>query len=135
MGFVNKMDRPGADFLRVVGQLKTRLGANPIPIQIPIGEEEHLKGVVDLIRMKAIYWNEEDRGMTYEARDIPEELQAECAKWRETMLEAAAEANEALTEKYLETGELTVEEIKQEEYLTNCSYNCKGCNNLVEVNH
>lgn len=113
MGFVNKMDRAGANFLRVVEQVKTRLRANPIPIQLPIGAEENFKGVVDLIRMKAIYWNEEDRGMTYEAADIPDDMLAECEEWREHMIEAAAEASENLTEKYLETGELSVEEIKQ----------------------
>lgn len=113
MGFVNKMDRPGSDFFRVVEQIKTRLGANPVPIQVPIGAEENFKGVVDLLRMKAIYWNEADRGMTYEAHEIPVELEADCAKWREIMIEAAAEADEELTEKYLESGELTVEEIKR----------------------
>lgn len=113
MGFVNKMDRPGANFFRVVEQVKTRLGAKPIPIQVPIGAEDNFKGIVDLLRMKAIYWNEADKGMTYEAHEIPVELQAECAKWREHMIEAAAEANEAFTEKYLETGELNMEEIKE----------------------
>ncbi|MDF3055267.1 MAG: translation elongation factor [Gammaproteobacteria bacterium] len=113
MGFVNKMDRPGADFFRVVEQIKTRLGAKPVPIQIPIGAEENFKGIVDLIKMKAIYWNETDQGMSYDARDIPEDLKAVADKWREIMLEAAAEADEALTEKYLETGELSVEEIKR----------------------
>lgn len=112
MGFVNKMDRPGANFLRVVEQVKTRLGGNPIPIQLPIGAEEHFKGIVDLIRMKAIYWNETDKGVTYEAHDIPAEMQAECDTYRERMLEAAAEASEELTEKYLVTGDLTIEEIK-----------------------
>ncbi len=106
MGFVNKMDRPGANFYRVVDQIKTRLGGNPIPIQVPIGAEENFKGIVDLLRMKAIYWNEADKGMTYEAHDIPAELQEECNKWRENMLEAAAEATEEFTEKYLETGDL-----------------------------
>ncbi|MHA7841168.1 MAG: elongation factor G [Gammaproteobacteria bacterium] len=113
MAFVNKMDRMGANFLRVVGQIKDRLGANPVPIQLAIGAEENFKGVVDLMRMKAIIWNEENQGVTYEAQDIPADMQAECEKWREKMVEAAAEANEELTEKYLETGELTIEEIKQ----------------------
>ncbi len=113
MGFVNKMDRPGANFYRVVEQVKTRLGGNPVPIQVPIGAEENFKGIVDLIRMKAIYWNEADKGMTYEALDIPAELQEECKTWHEKMVEAAAEANEELTEKYLETGSLSVEEIKK----------------------
>ncbi len=113
MGFVNKMDRPGSNFLRVVEQIRTRLGANPVPIQLPIGAEENFKGIVDLIRMKAIYWNESDRGMSYEAHDIPVEMQEEVAQWREKMVEAAAEANEEFTEKYLETGDLSTEEIKQ----------------------
>ena len=113
MGFVNKMDRAGANFLRVVEQLKTRLKAHPIPIQLPIGAEEDFKGVVDLIRMKAIYWNEEDRGMTYEAKDIPEDMVTDCETYREQMIEAAAESSEALMEKYLEGGELSPEEIKQ----------------------
>lgn len=113
MGFVNKMDRSGADFFRVVGQVKKRLNANPIPLQVPIGAEENFEGVVDLIRMKAIYWNEADQGMTYDARDIPESLQAVCDEWREKMIEAAAEADESLMEKYLENGELSEEEIKK----------------------
>jgi elongation factor G len=113
MAFVNKMDRSGADFFRVVEQIKTRLGANPVPIQVPIGAEEDFKGVVDLIRMKAIYWNEQDQGMTYEAKDIPDELKDICDEYREKMVEAAAETNEELTEKYLENGELSTEEIKQ----------------------
>ncbi|OBS07839.1 elongation factor G [Acidihalobacter prosperus] len=113
MAFVNKMDRAGANFLRVVGQIKTRLGANPVPIQLPIGAEENFKGVVDLIRMKAIYWNEADMGMTYDERDIPEDMADECQEWHDQMVEAAAEANEELMEKYLEGGELTIEEIRQ----------------------
>lgn len=113
MGFVNKMDRPGSNFLRVVEQIKTRLGATPVPIQLPIGAEENFKGVVDLVRMKAIYWNEDDRGITYQALDIPEDMKAACQEWRDKMIEAAAEASEEYTEKYLETGELTTEEIKK----------------------
>lgn len=113
LAFVNKMDRPGANFLRVVGQIKTRLGATPVPIQLPIGAEEKFEGVVDLVRMKAIYWNEADKGMTYEAREIPDHMQKECKEWREKMIEAAAEANEELMNKYLEGGELTAEEIKK----------------------
>ncbi|MHB1947145.1 MAG: elongation factor G [Gammaproteobacteria bacterium] len=112
LGFVNKMDRAGANFLRVVNQIKTRLGANPVPIQIPIGAEEHFEGVVDLIRMKAIYWNETNQGMTYEAREISPDMLEECKKWREQMVEAAAESSEDLMNKYLENGELTHEEIK-----------------------
>jgi len=113
MVFVNKMDRAGADFLRVVEQIKDRLGANPVPIQLAIGAEENFKGVVDLIRMKAIYWNEEDQGLTYDLADIPEDMQADAEHWREQMVENAAEANEELMEKYLEGGELTEDEIKQ----------------------
>jgi len=112
IAFVNKMDRQGADFLRVVGQLKERLGANPVPMQLNIGSEEEFEGLVDLLSMKAIYWNEEDRGVTYESRDIPAELQSQAGMLREEMIEAAAEANEELMEKYLEEGELSVEEIK-----------------------
>ena len=112
MGFVNKMDRAGANFLRVVEQMKTRLKANPVPIQLPIGAEEEFKGIVDLVRMQAIYWNDSDKGMTYEAKDIPEDMQAECEQWREEMVEAAAEANDELMNKYLESGELTQDEIK-----------------------
>lgn len=112
IGFVNKMDRPGANFFRVVEQIKTRLGSTPVPIQVPIGAEEHFKGIIDLVRMKAIIWNEADKGTTYQAQDIPAELQEECKKRRDAMVEAAAEASEELTEKYLETGELSVEEIK-----------------------
>ncbi len=112
IAFVNKMDRMGADFLRVVGQLRERLGANAVPVQIPIGAEEKFEGVVDLVRMKAIYWNEADRGVTYEARDIPAELADVCSEWREHMVEAAAEANEEIMDKYLEEGELSDEEIR-----------------------
>ncbi|WP_297528512.1 elongation factor G [Thiohalobacter sp.] len=113
MGFVNKMDRAGANFLRVVEQVKTRLGANPVPIQLPIGAEDNFKGVVDLIRMKAIYWNEADMGTTYEAKDIPEDMVDACNEWREKMIEAAAEASEELMEKYLEGGELSEDEIRE----------------------
>lgn len=113
LGFVNKMDRAGANFLRVVNQLRSRLGANAVPIQLPIGAEEHFEGVVDLVRMKAIHWNEENLGMTYEARDIKPEMLEECQKWREHMIEAAAEASEDLMNKYLETGELSEVEIRQ----------------------
>ena len=112
MAFVNKMDRAGADFLRVVEQIRERLGANPVPLQIAIGAEENFEGVVDLIRMKAIYWNEADMGATYEERDIPENLQDLCAEYREKMVESAAEATEELMEKYLETGDLGIDDIK-----------------------
>jgi len=113
MIFVNKMDRAGADYLRVIAQVKERLGANPVPIQLPIGAEEKFQGVIDLVRMKAIYWNEADLGTTFEMRDIPEELLAEAETWREKMVEAAAEANEELLEKYLEDRALTDDEIKK----------------------
>jgi len=113
MGFVNKMDRSGANFLNVVEQVKTRLKANPVPLQLPIGAEENFQGVVDLIRMKAIYWNEADQGMTYEAKDIPEGMLADCEAWHEKMVETAAESSETLMEKYLETGELTEDEIHE----------------------
>ena len=113
VGFVNKMDRAGANFLRVVNQVRTRLAANPIPIQLPIGAEENFEGVVDLVRMKAIYWDDSTQGMKYEARDIAPGMLEECKKWREIMVEAAAEASEELMHKYLETGELSEEEIKK----------------------
>jgi elongation factor G len=113
MVFVNKMDRAGADFLRVVNQIKTRLGSAPVPLQLPIGAEENFNGVVDLLRMKAIYWNGDDQGMTYELGDIPEDMAEEVAVYREHLVEAAAEANEEYMEKYLEEGELTLEEIKK----------------------
>ena len=113
MVFVNKMDRAGANFMRVVEQIRNRLGATTVPIQLPIGAEDDFEGIVDLLRMKAIYWNEADQGMTYELRDIPESMKAEAEKAREQMVEAAAEANEEFMEKYLEGEELTYEEIKQ----------------------
>ena len=111
LAFVNKMDRAGADFLRVVEQIKKRLGSNPVPIQLAIGAEEDFKGVIDLVRMKAIYWNEADMGTTYEVQDVPDEYQAECQQWRENLIEAAAEASEDIMDKYLETGELSEQEI------------------------
>jgi elongation factor G len=107
------MDRAGANFLRVCDQVKERLGGNPVPMQIAIGAEDAFEGVVDLISMKAIYWNEADQGATYDARDIPAELQSLAEEKREAMLESAAEANEELMEKYLENGELTPEEIRE----------------------
>jgi len=110
--FVNKMDRAGADFLRVVDQIKDRLAATPVPIQLAIGAEENFEGVIDLVRMKAIYWNEADQGMTYELRDIPEPLQSQAEEYRELMIEHAAESSEELMEKYLEEGVLTNDEIK-----------------------
>ena len=111
MCFVNKMDRTGANFERVVGQIKDRLGANPVPIQWPIGAEEKFEGVIDLVKMRAIYWDVENMGTSYEARDIPAELADEAAAAREQMVEAAAEAVEELMEKYLEGEELNEEEI------------------------
>ena len=113
MAFVNKMDRAGADFFRVVDQVKDRLGSNPVPIQVPIGAEENFKGVIDLIRMKAINWNEDDLGSTYVAEDIPDDLLAQCEELREQMMEAAAEANEDLLNEYLENGELSEDQIRE----------------------
>jgi len=113
MAFINKMDRSGADFLRVVEQIKVRLGSDPIPMQLNIGVEENFEGVVDLLRMKAIYWNEEDRGVTYDARDIPAELLTQCEALREQIVEAAAEANDELMEKYLDDGVLSEDEIRE----------------------
>ncbi|MES9870980.1 MAG: elongation factor G [Sedimenticola sp.] len=113
IAFVNKMDRMGANFLRVVEQVKERLGANPVPLQIAIGAEEGFKGVVDLIKMKAIIWDEASRGMEYEEQEIPADLQALADEWRENMIEAAAEATEELMEKYLEEGDLSDAEIKE----------------------
>ncbi len=112
MVFVNKMDRTGADFLRVVEQIKDRLGANPVPIQLNIGAEDEFKGVVDLIKMKAINWNEADQGMTFTYEDIPADMQEMAEEYRTELVEAAAEANEELMDKYLEEGELTEAEIK-----------------------
>ena len=112
LAFVNKMDRTGANFFKVVDQMKLRLKANPIPIVIPIGAEESFQGVVDLIKMKAIYWDEASQGMKFDYRDIPAELQAQAEEWRSNMVEAAAEANEELMNKYLEEGELSEAEIK-----------------------
>ncbi len=112
IGFVNKMDRVGANFLRVVGQVKAKLGANPVPIQLAIGAEEAFEGVVDLVKMKAIYWDEATKGNTFEYRDIAPAMLDECKKYREALVEAAAEASEEYMNKYLETGELSEEEIK-----------------------
>lgn len=111
--FVNKMDRAGANFLRVVEQIKKRLGATPVPIQLPIGAEEKFKGIVDLIRMRAIYWDDEGQGMTFKEDVIPASMTAESASWREKMVEAAAEANEEFMNKYLETGQLSEVEIRK----------------------
>jgi elongation factor G len=113
IAFVNKMDRAGADFLRVVDQIRKRLGANPVPIQLPIGSEERFKGVVDLVRMKAIWWDDATQGARFELGEIPEDMVSDCEFWREKMVEAAAESSEELMEKYLEEGELSEAEIKQ----------------------
>ena len=112
MIFVNKMDRIGSDFLRVVEQVSERLGANPVPIQLPIGAEEDFEGIVDLVRMKAIRWSEENMGTAFEESDVPADMLDEANAWREKMVEAAAEASEELLEKFLENGELSEEEIK-----------------------
>ncbi len=113
MIFVNKMDRIGSDFLWVVEQSRERLGANVVPIQLPIGAEEEFAGVVDLISMRAIYWDESNMGMTYDAREIPEDMADDAQSWREKMIEAAAEADEELLEKFLEDGELSDDEIRR----------------------
>ncbi|ATD01838.1 MAG: elongation factor G [Pseudoalteromonas tetraodonis] len=112
MIFVNKMDRTGADFLTVVGQVKSRLGATPVPVQLPIGAEDDFKGVIDLIKMKAINWNDEDQGMTFSYEAIPAELQDLAEEWRSHLVESAAEASEELMDKYLEGEELSEAEIK-----------------------
>ena len=112
LAFVNKMDRTGANFYKVYDQMKLRLKANPVPIVIPIGAEENFQGVIDLIKMKAIFWDEASQGMKFDYRDIPAELKAEAVKWRENMLEAAAESSEEMMNKYLEVGDLTEDEIK-----------------------
>ena len=112
MVFVNKMDRAGADFLKVVEQMEDRLGANAVPLQLAIGAEDEFKGVIDLVKMKSILWNEEDQGTTFEYAEIPDDMTALCAESRERMLEAAAEANEEVMDKYLEEGDLGEEELK-----------------------
>jgi elongation factor G len=113
LAFVNKMDRTGANFFKVYDQMKTRLRANPVPIVIPIGAEDKFQGVIDLLKMKAIIWDEASQGMKFEYRDIPAELADSAAEWREKMVEAAAEANEELMNAYLESGELSEEQIKR----------------------
>ena len=112
MVFVNKMDRAGADFLKVVEQMEERLGANAVPLQLAIGAEDEFKGVIDLVKMKSILWSEEDQGTTFKYTEIPEDMTALCAELRERMLEAAAEANEEVMDKYLEEGDLSEEELK-----------------------
>ena len=113
MAFVNKMDRTGANFLRVVEQIRERLGSHAVPIQLPIGAEENFQGVVDLTKMKAIYWNEADLGATFEEKEIPPEMLEECQKWREEMVEAAAESSEEIMDKYLEEGTLSTDDIRK----------------------
>src|ERR1700716_3507953 len=112
LAFINKMDRPGADFFKSYGHIQTRLKGNPVPIQIPIGAEEKFEGVVDLVRMKAIYWDDSTQGMKFELRDIPANLQDQAQEWHDKMVESAAEANEELMNKYIESGSLSEEEVK-----------------------
>ncbi|AKZ64919.1 elongation factor G [Herbaspirillum hiltneri N3] len=112
LAFVNKMDRTGANFFKVYDQMRARLKANPIPMQVPIGAEDNFEGVIDLVKMRAIYWDDASQGMKFDYRDIPEHLKEEAQKWRENMVEAAAEASEELMNKYLEDGDLSEEEIK-----------------------
>ncbi len=113
LAFINKMDRMGANFLRVVEQIRTRLGTKPVPIQLPIGAEDQFEGIIDLVKMKAIYWDDSTLGMKFEERDIPANMQTACEEWREKMIEMAAEANEELMNKYLEEGTLSAPEIYQ----------------------
>ncbi len=113
VAFVNKMDRIGADFHRVVEQIETRLGANPVVLQLPIGSEDQFKGVIDLIQMKAVYWEEENMGINFEMKEIPAELMEDAKRYRDQLVEAAAEADEALMEKYFDAGDLSVEELRQ----------------------
>jgi elongation factor G len=113
LAFINKMDRQGADFFKSYDHIRTRLKGNPVPIQVPIGAEEKFEGLVDLVKMKAIYWDEASQGMKYEEREIPAGLLAECKKWREKLVEAAAEANDDLMHKYLEGHDLSIEDIKK----------------------
>ncbi len=112
LAFVNKMDRQGADFMRVFDQMRVRLKANPVPLQLPIGSEEKFEGVVDLVRMKAIYWDDASQGMRFDLRDIPADLADECQSWHEKLVESAAESSEALMNKYLEEGDLPIEDVK-----------------------
>ena len=112
IAFINKMDRAGADFLKVIDQMQKRLGANAVPIQLAIGAEDEFRGVIDLVKMKAIYWNGDDMGTTFSEEEIPDELQALSEEWREKMVESAAEANEEIMDKYLEEGDLLEQDIK-----------------------
>ena len=112
LAFVNKMDRQGADFFRVFDQMRSRLKANPVPIQVPIGAEETFEGIIDLVRMQAIYWDDSTQGMKFELRDIPANLKELAQEWHDKMVESAAEANEELMNKYIEAGSLSVDEVK-----------------------
>ncbi len=112
LAFVNKMDRAGADFLRVVEQMKKRLAANPVPLQLPIGAEDNFVGIVDLVKMRAIYWDDSSQGVEFSEAEIPSDMQKECSKWREHLLESVAEANDEFMEKYLDEGDLSVSEIQ-----------------------
>jgi len=111
--FVNKMDRSGADFYRVIAQIRERLGANPVPVQLPIGSEDAFAGVIDLLKMKAIYWHDADKGASFEEKEIPEDLAVVASEWRENLMESAAEANEELMDKYLEEGVLSEADIRK----------------------
>ncbi len=113
VAFVNKMDRAGADFFRVVNQIRKRLGSHAVPIQLAIGAEDRFKGVVDLVKMKAIYWSDEDMGTSFESQEIPDVMRVECQKWREEMIEAAAESSEEIMEKYLDEGTLSEDDIRK----------------------
>ncbi len=113
MAFINKMDRSGANFLRVVEQISERLGSRPVPVQLPIGAEENFEGVIDLVKMRAIYWEQENMGIKFEEKDIPEAYQQQADDYHEQMVESAAEANEELMESYVENGSLTIEQIKE----------------------
>ncbi|MBX3641142.1 MAG: elongation factor G [Nitrosomonas sp.] len=112
LAFVNKMDRSGANFMRVYDQIKSRLKADPVPIQLPIGSEDKFEGIVDLVKMRAIYWDDESKGLKFEEREIPESMKVDAQEWREKMVESAAEANEELMNKYLEEGDLEISDIK-----------------------
>merc|ERR1712070_617047 len=113
IAFINKMDRMGADFFRVTSQIKNNLKTNPLPLQIPIGKEDYFEGVMDLIKMKSIYWDKKNSGISFEYKDIPSDMKPSCESYREKIVEAAAESNELLMEKYLDKGILSEDEIKE----------------------
>jgi len=125
LAFVNKMDRSGANFFKVYDQMKSRLKANPVPLQVPIGAEDKFEGVVDLVRMKAIYWDEASQGMKFDLRDVPADLLAIAQEWREKMVESAAEASEELMNKYLEEGDLS--KLKSSAACANAQLRVKSC--------